>query len=121
MWCWDAIPSYRVYESAGTLRTFEIMPPPGYDEAVVAYFRGSGERTIRVELAKETRDGIELIVLRDNDADGDLEEAIAVEGVSRDAARQHYLGARDNREYRLPWHQADSLYDFLWDEIREKI
>lgn len=98
------------------------MPPLGYERAVVAYFRGAGEDTIRVELEREAPwGGIELAVLRDEGADGDLESAVYTSGRNRDAALANYQFDGGNRMFpKLAERLYSQVYDDIMDEIRAR-
>jgi len=118
-WGWDDRRAYRAYERSGSVDTFQVMPPLGYERAVVAYFRGADEDTIRVELEREAPwGGIELVVLRDEGADGDLESAIYASGRNRDAALTNYQF--DGGNQMLP-RLADRLYSQVFDDILDEI
>ncbi len=118
-WGWEDRHAYRAYERSGSVDTFQVMPPLGYERAVVAYFRGADEDTIRVELERESPwGGIELAVLRDTGADGDLENAVWTSGPNRDAALASYQRDGGNR---MLMKVADRLYGQVYDDIMKEM
>ena len=118
-WGWEDRHAYRAYERSGSVDTFEVMPPLGYERAVVAYFRSANDDTIRVELERPSPwGGIELSVLRDDGADGDLENAILASGRNRDEALANYQRDGGNR---MLMKVADRLYDQMYEDIRDEV
>jgi hypothetical protein len=123
-WSWDAPGHYRTYANPGSyVRTFDMAPPPGYDEATVTYFKKGFDRTVRVELTRPvmTREGIDLevTVLRDDRADGDLEQAVRMIAPSREEAMQDYFNGDVDRAQR---NRMETLYQhFLYQDIRERL
>jgi len=118
-WGWEDRHAYRAYERSGTVDTFEVMPPLGYERAVVAYFRGTNDDTIRVELERTSpQGGIELVVLRDSGADGDLESAVYTSGRNRDGALTNYQRDGGNLMFKSV---ADQLYDQVYNDILDEI
>ncbi len=68
---------------------FDIKQPAGYDDADAIYIAKPGERSIAVELVKNLPGRVEMTVLRDDDADGDLEFVVRSEGRTRKIAKRN--------------------------------
>ena len=114
-WCWDDPRFYARFSPLSAQDTFELPPPPGYDSEIVNYFKAGSFRTIRVELEKEVllpdkSTGIELTVLRDDNADGTLEQAVSVAGPSREAVIKEYV-QHEEGNFKKEIGLAQALYD----------
>ena len=126
-WCWEAPWVYTHYYGGGdeTLAyEFEIPAPLGYDDARVLYLERDGRDTIRVELVDmpdASHHGVEVVVLRDDGADGTLEQAVRSYGYSRgDALERYWRG--DHRGYGVEVPGAERMYSrILYDQIQERL
>jgi hypothetical protein len=114
--------AYRPFFSTfSTVESFGVIPPPGYDDAKVTYFKRGPERTVRVELERDLPDGIELTVLRDDHADGSLEQAVTLFGRDRGALIDEYM-AREGYNYRVENRRMNALYEyFLYGDIKDSL
>ncbi|MBR9700860.1 hypothetical protein GOV11_03265 [Candidatus Woesearchaeota archaeon] len=99
--------------------TYDVTPPLGFEEATITYFRTSGTKTIRAELTNYTKEGVELVVLKDNLRNGiSLDSAVYIEDDSREDAINTYIKKGGKKRYQIPLEDAVMLYEQLEPEVR---
>jgi hypothetical protein len=135
-WCWDAPWAYNhFYTTQSAVETFDVIPPPGYDNATVTYFKLGTERTIRVELERYWPSGLELTVLRDDHAgceetpslmrcspmESRLDQVVSISAPDRETAIDEYW-VREGNNFRRENGRLEIIYDqILYPDIRDQL
>ncbi len=118
-YAWDGPWHYWNYmDTQTTVAVYTLESPTGFDRAVATLFRSGAGRTVRVELERKTSDGVELTILRDDNAGARvwlrssqrLDDAVVVPGKSRDDAILEYVLSR-GYAYHVSPRQFQSLYE----------